>query len=581
MKKLILIVLFLFLFKLPVFADEGWIINSFNSNLLIKKDGTIHVEESIEVDFKNLSKHGIYRDIPFRYTNPNGSKLYTEIKNISTGIDQKDISRQGDFVRIRIGDPDKTISGKKSYKISYDAVGILKTFDDHDELYWNVTGNAWPVPIQRVTASVELYDAQIQKVACFEGYYGSTDSCVSRTTNSHRASFSSTKPFLETEGMSIVVGFPKNVIAIPTVKSFSERLFSPFSIATFFITVLGGIFFISFYWYKNGRDVVYQAKHLFDKNAKERIKPLFYHEQVVVEYTSPEKLRPAELGVIYDEKADTLDVSSTIIDLATRGYLTITEEKKKWVFGGVDYTLNKKNKDTKELLSYEKLLYDRLFEDGNTVMVSELKKSFYKDLSEVKKELYKHVVEKGYFARNPESARGVYLGIAVVTIIFSFVVFGPIISMENEYLLVLVLGLIVNALILLIFSRSMSKRTAKGAEINRRVKGYKEFIEHVERYRQQFFEKKNMFNEVLPYAMVFGLTAKFAKALEKMGYSGQDPTWYHGTGVYFSPTRFESNISTFSSSLSSAIVSSPGGSGFSSGGGFSGGGGGGGGGGSW
>ena len=591
MKKFIIVVLFFFLFKTSVSADEGWVINSFNSDILIQKNGIVQVKEIIDVDFSGLSKHGIYRDIPYKYTNPDGSKYLTEIKNINTGADKKNVSKSGDFVRIKIGDADKTISGKHTYTIFYEAVGVLKGFEDHDELYWNVTGNAWPVLIQKTSSTVKISDTTISRVECFEGYTESTTPCsVSTAADFQASAFTSTRSYSELEGMTIVVGYPKGVIAMPVVKSFTERVFSPVSLATLLLTVLVGVFLILRHWYKNGRDMIYHMTHLFDpgltgadKNARQRIKPLFHKDQIVVEYVPPEKLRPAELGVIVDERADTLDVTSTIIDLASRGFLTITEEKKKWLFGGTDYILKKKNKDTSSLLKYEKLLYEGLFDTGDSVKVSDLKKTFYTELKDVKQELYKHVVEKGYFARNPESARGVYLGIAIVAIIFFAFIIGPVIAFENEYLFMIMVGVAINTIILLFVSRFMSKRTAKGAEIYRRTKGYHMFISHVEKYKQQFFEKRNMFNEVLPYAMVFGLTAKFAKALEKMGYKPTNPTWYYGAaGAYFSPIRFESNVSAFSGSLSSAIASTPGGSGFSGGGGGGGGGGfGGGGGGSW
>jgi uncharacterized membrane protein len=85
--------------------------------------------------------------------------------------------------------------------------------------------------------------------------------------------------------------------------------------------------------------------------------------------------------------------------------------------------------------------------------------------------------------------------------------------------------------------------------------------------------------EVLPYAIVFGVTKKLAKAMEDMGIKPPEPAWYVGAAA-FNPYRFTNNIDNFSRSLSSAIAAAPGGSG-SGGGGFAGGGFGGGGGGSW
>ena len=78
---------------------------------------------------------------------------------------------------------------------------------------------------------------------------------------------------------------------------------------------------------------------------------------------------------------------------------------------------------------------------------------------------------------------------------------------------------------------------------------------------------------------MFGMTAKLAKAFEKMGLEPQQPSWYTGAGA-FNAYVFGQSMSGFSNSFSKAIASTPSSSG-SGGGGSSGGGFGGGGGGSW
>src|SRR5258708_32277684 len=85
--------------------------------------------------------------------------------------------------------------------------------------------------------------------------------------------------------------------------------------------------------------------------AAEATKPLMAHETIVVEFTPPEldgstkrRLRPAEIGVLLDERADTLDVSATIVDLAVRKHMTITEETSGSIFclfNHKDYDLTK------------------------------------------------------------------------------------------------------------------------------------------------------------------------------------------------------------------------------------------------
>ena len=158
-------------------ADEGWVINSFDSQIIVKSDGVAVITENITVDFGLQQKHGIYRYIPYLYKNADGTTTYTEINNINVmlndSISKFDKSTPNGNVMLKIGDGNKTISGVQQYKITYQAKGILRSFTDYDELYWNVTGNDWPVVINNINATVTLPTAGIVQSAC---YYGPSSS---------------------------------------------------------------------------------------------------------------------------------------------------------------------------------------------------------------------------------------------------------------------------------------------------------------------------------------------------------------------------------------------------------------------
>ena len=150
-------------------------IKSFKSDILINKDGRINVKETIVYDFGQLQKHGIYRDVPFIRTNQDGKKYKLEFNNFSvqdengkgyrfttSSIDEK-------IIRLKIGDPDRLISGIYNYIITYTVEGALTYFSDHDELYWNITGNEWTVPIVQASALIrlpEVLESSNLKIAC-------------------------------------------------------------------------------------------------------------------------------------------------------------------------------------------------------------------------------------------------------------------------------------------------------------------------------------------------------------------------------------------------------------------------------
>ncbi|MBI5044960.1 MAG: DUF2207 domain-containing protein [Candidatus Levybacteria bacterium] len=318
----------------------------------------------------------------------------------------------------------------------------------------------------------------------------------------------------------------------------------------------------------------YIADYEFAINAPEE-----FHETVVVEFTPPDNIRPAEMGVLMDERADTLDISATIIDLAQKGLLVIEEVKKIGIFGKIDYIF-KKTENKKTLLAYESLLLEKLFKNKSSVKLSELKFSFYKDLSLVKTKLYERIVERKMFFDNPEVIRKKYLitGILLACLpIFSLFVLGGFFVSPSMF--AVITGIATCGITLVGFSSRMPKRTADGRELYRRSLGYKMFISGAEKYRQQFFENNNLFTETLPYAIIFGLSEKFAKAMKDIGIEPKEPKWYRGSSP-FAVMSFTKSIDSFSNTLSSAIAATPTKSG-SSGGGSSGGGFGGGGGGSW
>ncbi len=596
MKRFFFLLFLLLFFLLPkqVFADEGWIIDNFHSDISVLQSGKVAVTETIEVDFGGLQKHGIYRDIPYIYEGDDDKKVYTKlvfthVSQDGNGLIPNETTKANGIYRVKIGKSSETISGKHTYKIVYTVTGVLKSYDTYDELYWNVTGNYWPVGITSASATIIMPDYGIEQLACYQGLQGSKTPCTAEQQSFDKATFSTVSPLGEKEGMSIVVGYKKGLVPVlavapepgSTLQDFDANTSFEQLLATFFVTALGGVGVVMYLWHRNGRDF-WRKKPSSEGASSETSKPIGAYETTVVEFEPPDKLRPAEIGVLMDERADTLDVTATIVDLATHGYLTITEEKKAWIFGAADYILKKNKKDVSGLLEYESLLLKHIFDDGDIIKISSLKTKFYQELEEVKKKLYENMVKKKFFPSDPEKVRATYMLIGIVTIAAG-IGFG-IFSLQHYgfgKLEAFSLGLAVDGVFFLFMSRFMSRRTAEGHILAQRIKGYKLFISQAERYRQQFFEKKNLFNEALPYAIVFGDTKKFAQAFKDMGVVPPQPTWYHSTNV-FNAYLFSSSINNFSSSFSSAIVATaPKSSGFSSGGGFSGGGFGGGGGGSW
>ncbi|MCR4277379.1 MAG: DUF2207 domain-containing protein, partial [Candidatus Roizmanbacteria bacterium] len=157
MKKIIVIALTVIGSWFIVQSVKAEQINNFDSQIYVNQDGTIDVKENIEYDFFDLNKHGIYREIPFIKTNEDGKKYKLEFSNFSVqdenGIDYRFTTSTVDekLISLKIGNANRLVTGIHNYIITYKVAGALTYFSDHDELYWNITGNDWQIPIANTT----------------------------------------------------------------------------------------------------------------------------------------------------------------------------------------------------------------------------------------------------------------------------------------------------------------------------------------------------------------------------------------------------------------------------------------------
>ncbi len=560
-------------------ADVGWIIERFGSDIEIRPDGAIAVVESIDVDFGLTPRHGIFRDIPVRYRwepDPKLERRYDlTVRSVTDGGGRAvpyETSQTGGDVRIKIGSADRTVTGAQSYRIAYDVRGALNGFADHDELYWNVNGAAWEVSARQVSATVASLAGGFTKATCFQGPAGSTAPCITTLTPQRITYSGGTKTFLPGEQLSIVAALRKG--AVPEPQPILERRAREISeywdttppiVAATLLVLVGGLGLVFRRWWNSGRDL------------RER-------ETIVPEFTPPDGLRPAEIGLLLDEHADTKDVTATIVDLAVRGHLLIAEVPKQGLLGTRDWLLTKKDGDTTALRDYERTILTGLFALGDSVTISALRRHFFSTLAAAQGELYASAVASGWFASDPAHVRAWSTAQGVLAIV---------VAAAATWLLgwafgagLVGLAAIVPAVALLAFASRMPRKTKAGAELHRRVLGFRRYMVVAETDRQRFAERERIFSDYLPYAIVYGCVDQWARAFAGIDAAAATNGWYSGgsVGRTFAVAGLSHDLQGFAGEITNAIASTPGGrgsSGFSSSGGFAGGGGGGGGGGSW
>ncbi len=579
----------------PAQASSFERIHSYDSIVTIERDGSVQIEEKIDWDFGNNAHHGITRDIQtrFRYdTEKKGYDRVTPLDVLSVAVSggasaQYTVKRSGDAQTIRIGDPNRTITGAHTYTIRYRLRGVLNHFRDHDELYLNAIGNRFGVPMDRATVAVHA-PADITGVACFTGPQGSNLACSESNHAGSAATFSQSN-LASFSGVTVVIGFPVGVVPTPTpIIEARPSLARSFAVRPDTLGIAGGLLAavvaaFALLALRTGRDHRFAGSAVDvafgNSGAGEERVPMHNGDPIPVEFVPPDGIRPGQVGTLIDEQANPLDVTATIIDLAVRGYLKITEVPKEGWFGKPDWEMQQL-KEPDDLMPYESTLLKGIFEDGKNVTLSGLKNHFATRLKKVENLLYEDVVNQGWYARRPDRTRDFWHGVGVgVLVLGALVTF--LLAKFTSYGLV-GLPFLIAGLLFFLGSRWFPRRTAKGYGTLRRVLGFKIFIDESEKDRARFAEQQHLFSEYLPYAVVFGVTEKWAKAFA--GIDGQLPQqgWYVGPGP-FTFIAFSSAMDSFavtSTGTISSVPASSGSSGFG-GGGFSGGGFGGGGGGSW
>jgi uncharacterized protein (TIGR04222 family) len=574
-------------------AQSTETIHRYDVAIRVERDGSLTITEVIDYDFGSARHHGIFRDVPttLRYDGTSDRVYPLEVVSVTAtggapaGYTVEDVD--GGKTEIKIGDPDRTVTGDHVYTIVYTIAAAMNGFAGHDELYWNAIGTEGSVPIERATVTVTAPGA-ITDVACFAGPDGSSLPCDRAKADAEGATFfhRGLSPY---EGMTVVAALPKGVVAQPVPQLRErwalERAFAatPWTVAgsgLLFVGIVGGL--AAVLW-RRGRDRRYLGSPIDqvmgNPTGEEQAVPLFEADaSAPVEFAPPEDLRPGQIGTLVDERANVLDVSATIVDLAVRGFLTIQEIPKEGWFGKADWSLHRSEAPTDGLLGYERALVEGLFRDGNDVTVSSLKTAFVERLKGVQDDLYDDAVGRGWFTTRPDKVRLMWKGRGVVLLLAGAALTYALARWTHWGLL----GppVLLGGLLLALEAHRMPARTAKGTAVLRRVRGFRIVIEKAEANIARWAEQENVFTRYLPYAIVFGCTDKWARAFAGIGLP-PDTTWYVGSQP-FTYSAFADSMDHFTVTTSGTIASTPSGSGSSGfSGGSSGGGGGGGGGGSW
>jgi len=552
-----------------VAAAKSWRVADFQDNITISVDGSAVVTERITLVFVG-EWHGIHRTIPIEYPGPNGTnyELFLTVKSI-TDADGGKLKYESSITNgerdLKIYIPD-AIDATRTVEIVYEVRNGTRFFKDYDEFYWNVTGNDWPVPIDHAAADLHFPAgaAGSLRAQAFTGVYGSSQHDATAKVDQAEALFETNNPLPMRGGLTIDVYIPQGILKEPSVLT-KFFWFLSGNLILFFPLVTFAVMF-SLWWYK-GRD----------PDPGMSVAPM---------YEPPAGISPAEAGTVLDDTIHPRDITSTMVDLAVRGYIKIEETAEKvLLFTHKDYIfhlIKPREQWGADLAPHERVMLENVFTAGGDTRLSDLKNRFYTAVPIIREDIMSALKTKGIYLLDPESANG-YSVAAAIAIVIPFAALQLLGWANFVSSIPLLVGCgIISVVIFWLFARVMTAKTVKGGRVRVAVLGFQEFMNRVDADRLKRMPPTT-FEKYLPYAMALGVEHHWAQAFA--GIVKDPPQWYVGPGGGyvggFNPIFFSSSMHSMASDMHQVFVSAPrassdgsgfGGGGGGGGGGFSGGG---------
>lgn len=618
------------------FADER--ILAYHSDIEVFTDGTMQVTETILVRAeKKQIKRGIYRDFPTDYRDRLGNRYRVGFEVVGVTRDgQAEAWRtiaQGDGVRVYIGKEDVFLaSGEYTYQLTYRTSRQLGFFADHDELYWNVTGNFWEFPLTAVSARVLLPVAIPTESLVAEAYTGpkgatGEDYRISVSANG-RVEFATTRILSKGEGLTVVVSWPKGYVYEPSAQE--NIIFLLRDNLSWVLLLCGLVALLGYYllaWVMVGRDPAAGV--------------------VITRYAPPPGLSPATARFVTRMGYDHQAFAAALVNLAVQGVIEITEVRK-------TFTLKRTDREADSLAAGEKAILKHLFHEhkGEALTLETTNHATIRKALKAHESALRRDNETLYFLRN---RKWLIPGILLSLLLFGSVIYGlsdrdlqttgmfltiwlavwsvgvyvlgsrvlsawrnlrspldvpaalfitlfSIPFFAGEVAAIGILATQVSAAIPaaliscmtinILFHHLLKAPTRAGRRLLDQLEGFRRFLDVAEReelnFRNPPEKTPELFERFLPYALALGVEQRwmerFAGLFGQLAAHGEgyQPVWYHGR--HWNIHNLGGFSGAIGTSLGAAVASSataPGSSSGSGGGGSSGGGGGGGGGGGW
>ncbi|OLR90170.1 hypothetical protein BJP25_04195 [Actinokineospora bangkokensis] len=475
---------------------------SVNVQLKVERDGRLTVREQVIVQ----ARQTMTRTAPLRI----GDRVFTVRDPRVEGNGTAAV--EGDSLVLRLGEGASTVD--------YTVDGTVEDLGDRLRFRWQIA-SGWDTVLVSVRASL-LTPQRGSDFACLAGPAGTEDKCDSALTDGG-AVLRVVQSNLD-QGARVDLSADLPAGSVPATARF-EAASAASAASAFALSPLNGVGLgAGFLLLLAGFAVLWRARARDGRALGGEVEPvaLLDDRGGEVVFASPDGILPGQVGAVVDERVDARDLSATVVDLAVRNYLWVTE-----VDG--DWQVVRRNPADDALTAYEKAVYTALLPEGvESVRLSRLRAE-PPSIAPARDAVYRDAVSRGWFTRRPSAfgplgiAGAVLLVLGVGGTVLFAVLGGPALI----GVAVAIVGLAVLA-----GGRLLPLRTERGSVLLQQVRGVQGFLNTADPGSVPAAQREMVFSRALPYAVALDDVEQW---LQRFG--GLDPAADGTPGLYWYATQ--------------------------------------------
>jgi len=488
-------------------------IQKYDVEIQLNKDRSIDVEENIQVYFMEDAR-GLTRSFP--------TKRSIDNKSVDTKYQNLQVYKNGNsepFTKGKSDDDDLYYIGSQDvildpgyyqYNITYSVPNQIIFDDGKVQLRWNAIGTDVVFRSEKAKVTVKFEeDMKFLDSKMYVGKYGSgqNEARVKETRQGNEIVYNIDEGLTSNEAVTIEIDLASESVVAPT-------FFQKYS--SFLTLLLGGLamfFYFILTWFKYGRDPKPNPSALL--------------------YDTPENLSPASINYIEQERYTGRALTSSLIALATKGFIKISKDGESGIFKKEVYTIEKLRNTDGELPVEQANIIDTLFSKNSTVYLD----GEYQKVVQATRRSHQVVLQTQHreFVKKGNNLKFILypILILIVVLVISSILANTIEINSYPHFKNVLIFIPLSIVSLIIYRYLIIQPTVERLNLQEEIKAFKQYIEmnvnDLSKLNDAPERDISHFESLLPYAYALGVESNWSDSFSDiMKQSSYSPDWSGG-----------------------------------------------------